>query len=155
MPAKKYYLTKQGLENLTKELKELKEQKQVLLKGSGPRSFRFGEVEAEYIVFREDLGRLEARIAELEDVLEDYELIKMPAKKEQDRVNLGAQVTVEMDGVIEEFKIVSTAESDPVNHKISDESPIGKALLNKKVGEEIKIKTAMVYNTCRILKIKY
>jgi len=155
MPAKRYYLTKQGLDKISKELEKLKLQKQALLSGSGPRAFRFGEVEAEYIVFREDLGRLEARIAELEDALEDYILIKAPAKKDQDKVHLGAKVTVEMDGAVEEFRIVGTIESDPANHKISDESPIGKALLGKRVGEEIVIKTPMVHNICRVLKIKY
>ena len=155
MSAKRYYLTKQGLEEKSKELEELKQQKQALLGGSGPRAFRFGEVEAEYIAFREDLGRLEAKLSELEDALEDYILIEAPPKKDQDKVRLGAKVTIEMDGTVEEFRVVGTIESDPANHKISDESPIGKALLGKKVGEKIIIKTPMVNSVCRVLKIKY
>jgi len=155
MVDRKYYLTKQGVEKIKQELEGLKKQKQELLEGSGPRSFRFGEVEAEYITFQEDLSRLKRRIQEIEDILENFALIKAPSKKEQNRVHLGAEVSVELDGAVEEFKIVGTAESDPVNNKISDESPIGKALLGKVVGDEVRIKTPMVNHVCRILKIKY
>ena len=155
MPVKKYYLTEQGVEKIRKELIKLKEQKRALLGGSGPRAFRFGEVEAEYITFREDLGRLEERMAELEGALENYELIKTPLVKEQNKVYLGATVFIEMNGSVEEFIIVGTIESDPANKKISDQSPIGQALLGKRVGEEIVVKTPMVNHSCRILKIKY
>lgn len=155
MPEKKYYLTKSGLENIKENLKELKKQKLVLLGGTGPRSFRFGEAEAEYFAFREDLDRLEEKIQELENVLENYEIIKTPSKKEQDRVQLGAKVSIELDGIVEEFKIVGTLESDPANSQISDESPIGKALLGKRVGEEVLVETPMLNHAARILKIKY
>ena len=155
MPGKKYYLTEQGLEKIREELKRLKKKKSTLLNGSGPRSFRFGEIEAEYFAFREDLDRVEAKIAELENILENYELIKIPPKKEQDKVHLGAKVLVELDGAVDEFKIVGTVEADPANNKISDQSPIGRALLGKRVGEEVEVKTPMVNHICRILKIKY
>lgn len=155
MPERKYFLTKEGVKRIKKELEELKEQKKALLNGSGPRSFRFGEVEAEYIAFREDLDRLEVRITELKNVLENYELIKLPLKKEQDKVRLGAKVTIEMDGVVEDFEIVGTVESDPANNKISNQSPIGKCLIGKRVGEEVEVKTPMVNHVCRVLKIKY
>lgn len=155
MQERKYYLTKGGLEKIREELKRLRVQKRALLNGSGPRAFRFGEVEAEYIAFREDLGRVESRIKELKDILENYELIKFPCSNERDRIHLGAQVSVEMNGIIEEFRIVGTAESDPANKKISDCSPIGKALLGKRVGEDVEVKTPMVNHVCRILKIKY
>lgn len=155
MPEKKYYLTKEGVIKIEKELQRLKKEKQALLNGTGPRSFRFGEIEAEYFAFREDLDRVEAKIAELENILENYELIKIPPKKEQDKVHLGAKVLVELDGAVDEFKIVGTVEADPANNKISDQSPIGKALLGKRVGEEVEVKTPMVNHICRILKIKY
>ncbi|MBL7155998.1 MAG: GreA/GreB family elongation factor [Candidatus Pacebacteria bacterium] len=155
MPKKKYFLTKNGIEKVKQELDILKRQKSGLLGGTGPRAFRFGEIEAEYFAFREDLGRAEERISELEDVLESYELIKSPSKKDQNKVNLGAVVLIEMNGADEEFKIVGTVESDPANNKISNESPIGKALLGAKVGEKIKIKTPVVNHIVRVLKIKY
>ena len=155
MGGMKNYLTKEGLERVKKELEKLREQRSILLNGSGPRAFRFGEIDAEYFAFREDLERIEERIAELENVLENYELIKTPPKEEQNKIHLGATVLVEMNGEIEEFTIVSKAEADAVERKISDQSPIGKALLGKKVGEEVEVKTPMINHVCRILKIKY
>ena len=155
MPDRKYYLTKDGIVKIKEELDLLKKQKSELLEGSGPRSFRFGEVEAEYITFQEDLARFKKRIKEIEDVLESYDLIKVPPKKEQNEVHLGAEVSIELNGAVEEFKIVGTIESDPANNKISDQSPIGKALIGGKIGDEIVIETPMVNHTCRILKIKY
>ena len=155
MPAKKHYLTKDGVEKIKRELDDLQKRKRALLDGSGPQAFRFGEVEAEYITFKEDLGRLKERVEELESALENYELIKVPSSKDQSRVHLGANVLIEMNGSVEEFRIVGTIESDPANKKISDQSPIGYALLGKRVGEEIVVKTPMVNHSCRILSIKY
>ena len=88
-------------------------------------------------------------------LIENYELIKPPPRNQQDKVYLGAQVSVEMDGGVEDFRIVGTAESDPAHQKISDRSPIGMALLGKKAGEEVEVKTPMVNHICRVLKIKY
>jgi transcription elongation factor GreA len=150
----KYYLTRQGLEKIKKELKKLKKQRKVLLEGPGPRAFRFGEVEADYIAFRENLGRLEARISELEEILENYELIKIPPKKEQDKVHLGALVTVEVDDQEDEFFIVGTLEADPAIGKISNECPVGKALMGKKVGDEVVI-TSPIKIVYKIKKIRY
>lgn len=155
MAEKIHYLTKEGVKKVREDVKQLKQKKLSLLSGSGPRSFRFGEIEAEYFAFREDLDRMEERIVELEDILENYQLIKTPIKEERDRVHLGATVLVELGGAQEAFRIVGTIESDPVNQMISDESPIGKALLGRKVGEEFEIKTPVVNHICRILKIKY
>ena len=154
MPGKKYYLTEQGLEKIREELKRLKKKKSTLLNGSGPRSFRFGEIEAEYITFREDLGMIEERIAEMENILENYELIKIPPKKEQDRVHLGAKVTVEVDGQTDEFFIVGTLEADPALGKISNECPVGKALMGHKTGDRV-IVASPIKIVYTIKKIEY
>jgi len=58
MGGMKNYLTKEGLERVKKELEKLREQRSILLNGSGPRAFRFGEIDAEYFAFREDLERI-------------------------------------------------------------------------------------------------
>jgi len=154
MPEKRYYLTKQGLQKIEQELDTLKSKKQDLLNGTGPRAFRFGEIEAEYIAFREDLRRVEEKIFELENVLENYGLIEEPAKKERDKVHLGAKVLVEIDGQLDEFLIVGTLEADPAMGKISNESPVGKALIGRKAGEQIIINspTNIKYT---IKKIRY
>jgi len=150
----KYYLTKEGVEKIKKELEKLKKEKSTLLNGSGPRAFRFGEVDAEYITFREDLGRAEERVTELENILENYELIKIPPKKEQDRVHLGARVRVEVDGQEDEFFIVGTLEADPPLGKISNESPVGRALMGQKTGEKVVV-TSPIKVIYKIKDIKY
>jgi len=154
MEEKKYYLTKEGLDKIKKELKSLEQEKIALLNGSGPGSFRFGEIEAEFITFQEDLGNLKKRIAELEGVLENYEPIKAPLKKEQDKIHVGAKVTVEVDGQIDEFFIVGTMEADPSMGRISNESPVGRALLEHKVGDQV-ILNSPVKITYKIKSIKY
>lgn len=152
--AKKYWLTKEGLEKLKQEHKRLKELRFSAIRGEAPRSFRIGEVDAEYIDFRQEVDRLDLMIAEIEEVLRNYELIKQPPKKEWDKINLGAKVTVEVEGQIDEFVIVGTLEADPAAGKISNESPVGKALVGRKTGEEVIINSAvtLIY---RIKKIKY
>lgn len=152
---RKHYLTKEGTERLRRELESLKEVKLSKIRGDAPRSFRFGEADPEYLAFQEDVGRLEEKIVELEDVLGNYQLIKVPPKDKQDMVFLGAKVLVEMDGEMEEFTIADTLEVDPVNNKISDQSPIGKALLNRRVGEIVEVKTPIVTHLYKIIKIKY
>lgn len=152
---KKYYLTKKGLEKVKKELRELKDLRLSKIRGDAPRSFRFGTVDPEYLIFQEEIGLIEKKIKEIEDVLENYEIIQAPPKKERKRVYLGARVLVEMDGLIEEFEIVGTIESDPAQKRISNESPLGKALLGKSIGEEIEVVTPMVRNVCKIIKIEY
>jgi len=82
---------------------------------------------------------LESRIEELEHVLKNFGLIKPPPRKEKNRIHLGAQVKVEVDGQEDEFTIIGTLEANPTMGKISNESPMGKILLCHKVGEEVVI----------------
>jgi transcription elongation factor GreA len=113
------------------------------------------DLNPEYLAFQEDIDFLETRMLELENILKNAELIKIPAKRKQNIVNLGATVLAELDGKESEFKVVGTLEADPLSHKISNESPIGEAILGKKVGESIVIKNAGAGHSCKIKKIKY
>jgi len=151
----KNYLTEQGAKELRKELKELERDKLETIRERAPRPLDYREADADYVSYQENLGRLESRIKELRRVLDNYQLIKAPPKKERDTVHLGATVVVEMEGTIEEFMIVGTFESDPAHQKISNKSPLGKNLLGRKVGEELEVKTPIVDQKCRIMKIKY
>lgn len=152
---KKFYLTKEGLKKLNKEYQVLKALKLSKLKGEGPKVLHSEDVNPEYLAFREDIGFLETRIAELEYILKNFELIKTPPKNQQNIVNLGATVTLEDEsGTINEFTIVGNLEANPNEGKISNDSPVGKALLGKKVGEEIII-TSPIKVVYKIKKIKY
>lgn len=152
---KKFYLTREGLEKVKKEYETLRKLKQSKVGEESPKVLHSDELAPEYLAFKEDLDLLQLRIASLENVLKNVELIKAPPKQEQDKIHLGAKVLTEMDGQMEEFLIVGTLEADPSNSKISNESPIGKALLGKRVGEIVQIKTTLVNCSCKIIKIKY
>lgn len=155
MPEKeKFYLTKEGLKRIKKEYQELKKLRLARTKGESPKVLESEDVNPEYIAFQEDLNLLEYRIAELEDILKNSKLIKPPSKKERDKIHLGAQVQIEVDGQTDEFTIVGTLETNPDRGKISSESPIGKALLGHKVGEKVVISSPTEV-TYKIVKIKY
>lgn len=151
----KFYLTKEGLEKIKREYKALKKLKRSKIQEGSPTVLHSDELAPEYLVFKEDLDFLDSRITELENVLKNVEIIKTPPKEEQDRVNLGTKVLVELDGQIDEFIIVGTLEADPAEKKISDESPIGKALLGRRAGETVAVKTPIMNHLCKIIKIKY
>lgn len=94
---------------------------------------------AEYQSARETQEKLEMRIAEVEHILKNVELITAP--KGDSKVQLGSTVVLKGNGKDKTLQVVGTIEADPLNGKISDESPIGKALLGKKVGETVEIQT--------------
>ena len=151
---KKFYLTKQGLERLKKEYQILKELRLAKTRGESPKMIHSEDLDPEYLAFKEDLEFLQSRINELEYILNTYELIKPPPKEKQDTVCLGATVVVEVDGQIDEFQIVGTLETNPALGKISNECPVGKALLGHKVGDEV-IVSSPINTIYKIKKIKY
>ena len=151
----KFYLTKKGLKRIKKEYQELKKLKLTRIGEESPRIWYSEDLDPEYLAFREDLSLLETRLADLEYILKNIELIKIPPKEKRNIVNLGATVTLEeADGGINEFMIVGTLEANPSAGKISSESPIGRALFGKKVGDKVIITspTNVVY---KIKKIRY
>jgi len=152
---KKFYLTKEGLERIKREYQYLKALKLAKTKGEeSPKILHSEDLNPEYLAFQEDISFLEARIAELENIFKNIELIKLPKKENQKIVNLGATVVVEVDGQKDEFQIVGTLEANPSLGKISNESPVGKALLGHKVGDEVVVSSS-IKTIYKIRKIKY
>ena len=135
--AEKIYLTAAGLEKFKKEYKELQ------------------KIRDSDVTDQEELIMINKRIEELELIFKSYELIKVPPKNIQGIVGLGATVVVEINGHIDEFTIVGTLEAEPSKNKISDKSPVGQALLGKREGETMEIKTPIINHKCRIIKINY
>ena len=150
----KFFLTKEGLSRIENEYKELKKLKSFKTKGESPRIFHSEEIDPEFLAFQEDLELLDTRVIELENILENVQLITAPPKEKRDVIGLGATVLVEVDGQTDEFVIVGTLETNPDIGKISTESPIGKALLGHKAGEEVVISSPTKV-TYKIIKIKY
>ncbi len=150
MEEKRYYLTKEGLDKIKKELTALKTIRKSKLRENTPEAFHSEDLNPEYLNFRKDIRFLESKIEKLEDVVNNVEIIKTP--KNCGEVCLGARVLIDANGQEEEFKIVGTLEADPAFDKISNESPVGKALLGAKEGDEITV-TSSVKITYKIKKI--
>lgn len=154
MEEKKFYLTKEGLERIKKEYKALKELKFAKTKGESPKILNSEDLNPEYLAFQEDINFLESRIIELENIIKNAELIKIPRKDKQNIIDLGATIWVEVDGQTDEFMLVGSLEANPSIGKISNESPVGRALLGHRVGDVVVI-SSPIQTTYKIKKIKY
>lgn len=152
---KKIYLTPEGLQDVKSELSFLKKEKRLEIAERIQRAREFGDLaeNIEYDAAIDEQSLTESRISELEQILHDAKLIK-----EQigggNIVTIGSTVVVEMDGEIDEFTIVGRIEANPAKKKISNESPVGSAILGAKVGEEVEVLTPIVRYKCKILEIK-
>jgi transcription elongation factor GreA len=152
MIKKVYRLTQEGVDELKAELQELIGQRRgVAERIKHARELGDLSENAEYQTAREEQDRLEARISELEHVLQYAEIIKKP--KDAGHVRLGSKVILKDGGKPLAYQVVGTMEADPSNGKISDESPIGQALLNKKVGDKVEIKTPGGAHTYKVVEI--
>lgn len=151
---KLFYLTKEGVKELEEEHQELVSKRPALAERiKTAREFGDLSENAEYSSARQEQEKVESRISEIENILQNVELIKKP--KGDNKVQLGSSVKLKSsDGkTSKEFQVVGTVEADPLNGKISDESPIGQALLGKKLGEEVEISTPAETCTYKIAAI--
>lgn len=107
---------------------------------------------SEYQSAMAEKERNDNRISEVENILQNAEIIKKP--KGDSKVQLGSTVKLKASGgKAKEFQVVGTVEADPLNGKISDESPIGQALLGKKEGDSVEIKTPAGTDAYKIVDI--
>jgi transcription elongation factor GreA len=149
---KQFHLTKDGIKELEAELKELIAQRGPIAERiKSAREFGDLSENAEYASARQEQERTEGRISELENILQNVEEIKKP--KADGQVRLGSSVELKADGKTKKFQVVGTVEADPLEGKISDESPIGQALLGKKLGEKVEIKTPAETCTYKVVDI--
>lgn len=140
--AKQVILTSEGLEKLEKELEYLKTVKRQEVAAEIKVALGYGDLSenSEYDEAKNKQAQMEIRIVEIEAMLKNAKVID-EAEISTDTVSLGCTVTVydvEFDEEIE-YNIVGSTEADPSNGKISDESPVGSALLGKKVGDLVEI----------------
>lgn len=151
---RKFYLTREGLDRIKKEYRDLRSLRLAKAKGEIPKIWQSEDLNPEYLSFQEDISFLESRISELDYILKNAELIKLPPREKQNIIDLGARVIVEVEGQDDEFMIVGSLEANPALGKISNESPVGRALLGRKIGDIVAVQSAMktVY---KIKKIKY
>ena len=138
MDTKKIYLTREGLEELKREYEELTKTKRPEVLNIVSQARNMGDLSenAEYTVAREELSFIDGRIDELEELLKQVVLIN---NNHSSTIKLGSTVEVNTDSGREVFTVVGEWEADPKESKISHESPLGKALLGKKVGEKVEV----------------
>lgn len=152
MIKKTYRLTQEGVDELKAEHDALVAQRpQVADRIKHARELGDLSENAEYQTAREEQDRLEARISELEHVLQSVEIIKKP--KSDGKVRLGSNVLLKDGARTIRYQVVGTIEADPAAGKISDESPIGKALLSKSIGDKAEIKTPAGTHSYKIIEI--
>jgi len=135
------YLTTEGMEELRQELDHLVNVKRPALADRLHRAIQQGDLSenADYIAAKEEQGFLEGRIQQIEAMLRNAVIIQ--EGDTSDHVILGSRVTVLEEGAneLEHFRIVGPAEADPINGKVSNESPLGRSLLGHKVEDAVTV----------------
>jgi len=152
--AKEIYLTSEGLDEIKKELDHLKLVKRPEVINSLKDARALGDLSenAEYDAARNEQAIVEGRIVELEAMLENAVVIE---KVDTDCVSIGTKVKIEYveDKDTEEYSIVGSKEADPFQNKISNESPIAKAIMGLKVGDVAHVSSPNGQYDVKILKI--
>ena len=144
MEAKKNILTYAGLRKLEDELEDLKVNQRKMIAQKIKEAREQGDLSenAEYDSAKDEQRDIEARIEELEKILKNAEVVD-ESEADTDTINIGCKVQVldmEYDDEMEYF-VVGSTEADSLKNKISNESPLGKALIGKKVGDVVQVET--------------
>ena len=150
------FLTKDGKTKLEKELAELKGPIRTELAAKLRSAIEMGDLSenADYKKAKEDQGFIEGKIQELEETLKRVKVID-ENNISSEIVQIGSTVIIKEEGYPEEdIHIVGSKEADPGNGKLSYESPIGRALLNHKIGDLVRIETPAGHINFKIIEIK-
>ncbi len=154
MATKPIYLTDRGRQRLAEQLAFLRHVKRLELVEALHEAIEGGDSleNSEYMLVREELIQLDGRIADLEYLLAHAEAIAPP---KGELVQLGSIVVIqEDDGEPEEYTIVGSAEADPDAGMISDQSPLGRALMNRSAGDQVQITAPAGLISFRLLSIR-
>ena len=136
---KVYQITESGQRELERELEELKSRRgEIADKIAAARDFGDLSENAAYDAAREAQGLLETRITEIETILQNASIIQAGSSS---TVTLGSTVELEANGKAVVYTVVGPVEADPLEGKVSNESPIGQALMGKAVGDTVTIST--------------
>ncbi|NPV57941.1 MAG: transcription elongation factor GreA [Anaerolineae bacterium] len=150
------YLTKEGIDRLRTELADLtgRAREEISIRLRAAISMGDLSENADYHKAKEDQGFLEGRIQELEYILANAVIIE-EMEKDLSKVGIGDTITIQEDGEPSEvYYLVGPKEADPVNGRISHESPIGKALMGRKVGDVVAVTTPSGTLNIKIIKIE-
>ncbi len=156
MRDKKIYLTEEGLNELKKELDDLINVKRPENIQAIKEARALGDLSenADYDAAKNDQAEIEGRIKRIEKMLENVEIIQ---KQASDVVGLGSTVSIKYcddEDETDEYKIVGSQEADPFMSKISNESPIAKAIMNKRVGDIVEVESPNGVYKIEITEVK-
>jgi transcription elongation factor GreA len=154
MTQKKIHITKSGLAKLESDLNTLVSVKrpEVAAKIKNAREMGSTENNAEYDGAKNEQSFVEGRILMLENILRNATIIEAPSIPGV--VELGDKVLIQnQDGKIEQFIIAGSTEADPIDGKISEDSPVGRALLGRKTGDTVQVKTPAGILKLHILEV--
>jgi len=150
-----FYVTSEGLEEMKKELEDLKNVKRPEVINALKDARALGDLSenAEYDAARSEQALVENKIKELEQMIEHATIIE---EVKTDKVSVGTTVKIEYieDKEIEAYSIVGSKEADPFENKISNESPIAKALIGKKVNDIVSVDSPNGKYNVKIIEIK-
>ncbi|MBW3537973.1 transcription elongation factor GreA [Candidatus Parcubacteria bacterium] len=151
---REFYLTSEGVTKLKEELNDLVRNQRVKIAERLREAKEYGDL-SENIQWDDAKDRqafIEGRIAEIETILKHSSVIEMP--KGTKVVSLGSTVHLELEDGVQRYTIVGSTEANPEEGKISNESPIGRALLGKKPGEQVEVRVPSGTMTYRVTKIE-
>lgn len=152
MTTKEQYLTREGANQLQEKLHELKTVRRREIADAIHTAKEQGDLSenAEYSTAKEEQRRIEQEIAEIEQTLKNAKVV---SKTKTDHVNIGNTVTLKCNGQERIYRIVGSNEANPMEGKISNESPIGRSLLGRAKGDSVLISTPAGDKECHVVSI--
>ena len=147
------YMSQDKKEQLEAESKELKEIKSPQLRKRIDEARQMGDLSenAEYHAAREELAWVQSRTKEIQSILDNAEIIS--DSHDIESINIGSTIMIKVGGKEKEYTIVGAQEANPLQGKISNESPLGSSFLGKKKGDEVEIEVPSGLQTYKITKI--
>ncbi|MBI1888750.1 MAG: transcription elongation factor GreA [Candidatus Spechtbacteria bacterium] len=148
------FITKSGYLKLKSELDFLKKKKRVEVAERIKEALSIGDIaeNAEYAEAKEEQAFVEGRVAEIENILRTASLIALTPRKKTS-VYIGCAIEVKSDETLRKFFVVGKGEGDPGKGQISSDSPIGQALLGKRIGDEIEVPTPLGMKKYKVIRI--
>lgn len=147
------YITQQGLDELKKELNHLKTNKTREIAELIRKTASFGDLKENFAYHdaKEKQAFLQGKILELQERINSAQIIE---SKKTGKVQIGSKVLISLNSEEEKIEIVGSGQADPLKGKISCDSPLGKAIMDKSLNEEIKVQIGNNILNCKILKIE-
>ncbi|PWM54315.1 MAG: transcription elongation factor GreA [Clostridiales bacterium] len=156
---KHVYLTKEGLEKLQQDLENMKTVRRKEVAERLKQAIGFGDLSenSEYDDAKNEQAFIEGEIQRMEEMLINVVVIEDGAKVDDGTITIGSKVVIRFvgDDEEEEYKIVGTVEADPMNNRISNESPVGKAIIGHKAGDIVNIEVPTGIVQYEIVKVDH